>query len=377
MQKKHIPIYLFGSACIALVVALIVLTGIISTGSFQIRKIKLVIATGSDTKEYDGTPLRCDEWALIEGEPMKEHTLRVIVRGERTAFGTSENHAEVTVIDKGGLDVTKQYDIEVNPGELEVTRRKLTIKSDSVTEVYTGNEVTCQKVRITDGRLRIGDHLEGEDFPTYVEPGKYENYFNPIIRDEENNVVTANYDITCVYGDIIIRNGYLVLASESKEKEYDGVELSAETCYIEDGQLHAGDRIEMKAVGTITGVGKRINSIDAKIINAKGDDVTDLYEISYNPGLLVVTPRKIVIRTHDVERASGPENAEDDDWDIVSGSLAPGEEITVKTTQQTIHDPGERENTVVYVFIHESGSMVNVASYYQITYYYGHAVIHW
>ena len=161
MQKKHIPIYLFGSACIALVVALIVLTGIISTGSFQIRKIKLVIATGSDTKEYDGTPLRCDEWALIEGEPMKEHTLRVIVRGERTAFGTSENHAEVTVIDKGGLDVTKQYDIEVNPGELEVTRRKLTIKSDSVTEVYTGNEVTCQKVRITDGRLRIGDHLEG------------------------------------------------------------------------------------------------------------------------------------------------------------------------------------------------------------------------
>lgn len=377
MHKKHIPIYLFGSLCIALVIALIVLTGIISTGSFQIRKIKLVISTGSDTKEYDGTPLRCDEWTLIEGEPLKEHTLRVIVRGERTAFGKSENYAEVSVIDKGGLDVTDQYDLELRLGDLEITKRKITITSDSKTVIYDGSPVKCDRAHQSDGRLRIGDHIEATDFGEFTEPGRYENYFTPNIYDVDNNLVTGNYDITCEYGYVIIRNGYITISSGSKEKEYDGVEMSDDECWVEAGELHAGDRVEMHAVGKITGVGKRINSIEAKIYNSKDEDVTDLYEVTLNPGLLIVTPRQIAIRTFDIERETGRENAVKDDWEIISGTLAQGEEITVTTIQQTIHDVGERENTVVRVYIHPSGSLVDVASYYQIAYYYGQAVIHW
>ncbi len=377
MQKKRIPIYLFGSVCIALIVALSIMALIISTGSFQMRKIKLVITTGSDTKEYDGTPLKCNEWALVKGEVMKEHTLKVTVRGERTAFGKSDNVADVVVLDKSGLEVTKQYDIEVQAGELEITRRTLTVTSDSYSAIYTGEPISDMHAKVTEGRLRLGDHFEPEGFGEYVDPGRYENTFVPVIRNDKGEDVTSNYELTVEYGKIIVRNGTLTLASGSKEKEYDGEELSYDYCYIEEGSLHAGDSIEMHAFGSITGTGKRINSIEAKITNSDGEDVTELYDINFNPGLLVITPRHLVIRTHDVTRQQGVANVVKDDWEIISGTLARGETITVRTMQQTVHEPGERENTVVSITINPANSGENVSSYYQISYYYGKAIIHW
>lgn len=376
MQKKRIPIYLFGSACIALVITLIVLTGIIATGSFQIRKIKLVITTGSESKEYDGKPLKCDEWTLIEGEPMAEHTLRVIVRGEQTHYGKSDNHAEISVIDKSGLDVTKQYDIELRAGVLEVTRRKLVIASGSKTKVYDGEPLKYDYARVKEGRLRLGDRLEAADFVTVTDPGHYENLFSPVILDESNNVVTDNYEIVCEYGDLIVTSGYLILKSDSGEKEYDGKEIAVNRCWIAEGSLHEGDRIEMEATGKITGVGKRINTIEAKIYNAKDEDVTELYEITYDPGVLVVTPRRLVIQTKDVSRGVD-EPAELQDWSIVSGSLVEGEEITVKTIQQVETRTIVMDNTVVSVYIHQQGKTIDVSNCYQITYYYGKAEIHW
>ena len=142
MDKKKTPIYVIGGLCVALVLVMTVLTMTVASGSFHLRKTKIVIRTGSDEKEYDGKPLRCDEWTIVSGRLSDEHELRVSVYGEQTRAGSSENYADVTVVDRGGLNVTDQYDIVIDAGKLEVTKKKITVESYSSFKLYDGYTFT-------------------------------------------------------------------------------------------------------------------------------------------------------------------------------------------------------------------------------------------
>ena len=107
----------------------------------------------SDEKEYDGKPLTCDEWILSKGKISPEHTLEVDVRGEQTKAGVSDNVADVVIYDKGGMDVSDQYEIVVDAGKLEVTKKKITVQSYSSSKVYDGTEFSYRQAKLVKGRI--------------------------------------------------------------------------------------------------------------------------------------------------------------------------------------------------------------------------------
>lgn len=372
MNKKKTPVYMVGGLCVALVVVMIIMTAIIASGSFHLRKTRIVIKTGSDEKEFDGKPLTCDEWFISKGKLSPEHTIEVEVRGEQTRAGVSDNVADVVIYDKGGMDVSDQYEIVVDAGKLEVTKKKITLESYSFSKVYDGTEFSYRQAKLVKGRITRGHRLETSDFATVVEPGVYPNTFTASIFDEEGNDITDRYDITYQYGELTVRFGSIRVVSGSSTKEYDGTPLKDPSCEVADGKLQDGHKIIMQSTGSITTVGQCANIVSVSIVDGDGTDVTDRYDIVVEPGLLSVTPRTLVIRTHDVRRGLYS-NPVTDDWEIVEGELVSGEKITVKTQQQydSALEPGSWENTLVRINVDSSQTAGDLSNCYRIIGQYG------
>lgn len=372
MNKKKTPVYMVGGLCVALVVVMIIMTAIIASGSFHLRKTRIVIKTGSDEKEYDGKPLTCDEWILSKGKISPEHTLEVDVRGEQTKAGVSDNVADVVIYDKGGMDVSDQYEIVVDAGKLEVTKKKITVQSYSSSKVYDGTEFSYKQAKLVKGRISRGHNLVTSDFASVSEPGIYPNTFVASVFDEEGNDISDRYEITYEYGELTIRYGSILIVSGSSTKEYDGTPLKDPSCEVAEGKLQNGHKIIMTATGTITTVGQCANIVSFSIVDEDGTDVTNRYDIIVNPGLLSVTPRTLVIRTHDVRRGLYS-NPVTDDWELVEGELAPGDTLSIKTKQQydRASEPGSWENSTVRVSVESSGTAGDLSNCYRIIGQYG------
>lgn len=89
-------------------------------GKLHVGLKKLTLTTLSSEKEYDGTPLRDNRYE-IKGELLYGNRATVLVYGERTNIGASENSAKITILDNSGFDVTNYYIITYEFGILIVT----------------------------------------------------------------------------------------------------------------------------------------------------------------------------------------------------------------------------------------------------------------
>lgn len=372
MQKKKLAIYIIGAITIAVVSVMAIMTLIVASGSFRMRKTRLIIRTGSDDKEYDGTPLACDEWSLAYGKLAAGHTMEVTVYGEQVRPGSSPNKAEVKITDSDGLDVTGKYELQMELGTLEVTKRKLVIKSASATKIYDGTPLSNERGALANGRITKGHYLKCEDFVSVTEPGVHPNTFSAYILDDSGADVSEGYEISYEFGELIIQYSHIEILSESAEKTYDGTPLTAGGCSIQEGSVYRGHKIEMKTYGTITGVGSCYNNVTATVTDENGNDVTALYDIHCEAGMLSVYPRRLDVRTQNVKRRKNDTPVEHD-WDLVSGSLAPGEELQVITIQQrnASSNSFSGDNYIVSVSVTKDGRADDLSGNYQISYQYG------
>ena len=95
---------------------------ITENGTLTVYKPIIVFTSQNKTKEYDGKPLTCNEFYIIEGETLAGHELEVVIVGSVTEIGWDYNTVEsYRVIDTiTGEDVTDYYEITPNEGILEV-----------------------------------------------------------------------------------------------------------------------------------------------------------------------------------------------------------------------------------------------------------------
>ena len=372
MRKKKLSVYAIGVFGVALTVGMILLTLLIATGSFRLRKTKIVIQTGSAQKEYSGTPLTNSKWKQISGTLAPEHELSVKVKGEQTEIGICENQAEVRVLDTSGMDVSDQYDIEIRPGKLEVFRKKIIFLSYNADKVYDGTPLKEESVIVQNGWLSEGDSWEAYDFADPVSPGVYNNSYRIRILNKDNVDVTKEYDVECEYGSLTIYYGKLIVETGSASKEYDGTPCVNEEYSLREGRLESGHRIHAACTGSITRAGDRNKTIILYIDDAQGNDVTSMYDISYMLGELIVTPVTLYVQTMDVRRPySG--TVYENDWALIGGELVAGDTLEVTTTQQMqpgMYDynrPGTYENSLWSFSVRDSQGR-DVTDSYRVAY---------
>ena len=266
-----------------------------SEGTLTITPRSVIITTGSASKTYDGTPLTKHE-STITGEGFVEgQGVNITYTGSQTEVGSSENTFEYKLKDN---TLEKNYTIETVFGTLTVEKRpyipnppitdKITVEitgnSDSV--VYDGTEhsVKDYTVKISDSRYTEKDFtFSGKALASGVNAGTYEMGLKADQFKNTNARFTNVEFIIKADGVLTITQRPLTITAGSAEG------IAPVTCdkYTVEG-LATGDKVDsVKITGIQIEPGESPNvASDAVIKNAKGEDVTANYKITYVNGVL-------------------------------------------------------------------------------------------
>ena len=92
-------IYIIGSIIIGFLSVVGVFFALTAGGVISTEQARIVLATASAEKEYDGTALVCEDWSIVDGALKKGHVANVTVTGTATEVGVYENYFTVTISD--------------------------------------------------------------------------------------------------------------------------------------------------------------------------------------------------------------------------------------------------------------------------------------
>jgi len=232
----------------------------------------------------------------------------------------------------------------------------------------TENETVSQSIRAVG--LMGGDRLADGVFTvlSYSETGVNVKVESFRILGEDGSDRTFCYETEPFQGFVTLQPRQLTLATETKEKAYDGTPLSGGTFRIAEGTLAAGDALDVSDAVTATRVGKVENRPEVKVVSQDGRDVTGFYDIAFQYGTLTVLPRSITVATADGGRIYDGTPLTAEDIRVSVGSLAEGDAL-VPTACPSLTKVGTLENQRTVTVMSRDGK--DVTDQYAIQYRYG------
>lgn len=146
----------------------------------------------------------------------------------------------------------------------------------------------------------------------------------------------------------------LVFSSASNEFIYDGTAHTDDTWTLVDGQLRDGHEAVVVVSGSRTDVGTVENSFSVTIRDGNGADVTDYYEIEYQPGTLTVEAADLFIASAGAEKVYDGTPLTCEEYSVTGGSLALGHRIEA-AFGASITDAGTALNEFAVQVLDENG----------------------
>ncbi|MBR5273271.1 MAG: VWA domain-containing protein [Clostridia bacterium] len=343
-------------------------------GTLTVEKVstEIIVEAGSDSKEYDGTPLTSDEYTFNSSVLAYGDELVVVIEGSQTQVGTSANKVVSVKVMRDGFDVTDNYTIGVSiDGELTVTKvsNTITIEANSASKEYDGTPLTDNGFTFTDGILADGDEIvavvEGSQTVAGISENKVVSY--KVIRDGVD--VTDAYTIDTEVGflEVTAKSDVITITADSDSKIYDGTPLTNAGFTFTEGILIDGDVITAVVEGDRTDVGTGFNEvISVKVM--RGDvDVTGCYTFSTERGTLTIEKRALTITADSASKIYDGTTLTDEGWkDTAPAGLASGDEIVSVYVVGGQNEVGQSANVASSALIMRDG--VEVTYNYDITY---------
>ncbi|MCH5164815.1 MAG: transglutaminase domain-containing protein [Clostridiales bacterium] len=365
--KKSKSVYIIGSITLGIIALLAVYLILIATGVISASPVHIVVATSSETMDYDGTALTCDEWSIESGKLKDGHSLRVTVTGSQTEVGSSKNTAVAFVVDAKGNDVSGDYKISFKFGTLDVMPRKVVLQSASAEKDYDGTPLTASSCAIVGGTLIFGHEITYYINGTLTSSGKADNTFTATVSDGERDV-THNYSFEYLFGTLYVHGEKLEIHTHSDSKTYDGTPLTCDKWTLASGVIHDGDTLYVTVTGIQTEVGTSDNYASCRVLNDRGEEVTASYEAVFTYGTLTVEPIVIVLETRPAYKIYDGTPLVSDCWRVVTDDtlatdawLSSGQSFTVGEYTVTATVIGRQtavgvsDNTAVYVRVTQNG----------------------
>ena len=201
-------------------------------GSLNVYPLQINIKTGSAEKEYDGEPLYCREYEITSSELINGHQCLISGFPEITEPGSVYNTIKADIRDENGDDANGIYSVNVDRGILKIKGRKITLKSNSSSVVYDGEQHDADtEVELVSGKLYDGDSFMTYDHPSKIMAKKYKNTFAVSFSGV---VPDGAYDITYEYGTFAVTERPLLLtvtvhADKERSSSAFVADLSGET----------------------------------------------------------------------------------------------------------------------------------------------------
>ena len=126
----------------------------------------------------------------------------------------------------------------------------------------------------------------------------------------------------------------LVYSVNSDSKTYDGTHLTlAEDKYkLESGSLLEGHTAQVKVIGSQTNAGESEATLEVKIFNEKGFDVSDEYAVKVNAGTLTVNKLDLSVEIENPQVTYNGKEVFFDEYKIIDGTLLSGHRIAGTAT---------------------------------------------
>lgn len=256
-----------------------------ASGTFEIKRAPLVVATGAASKAYDGTALT-EATATITGL-MHGETATVVADGSQTEVGSSNNTYKLTWITAKAAN----YELDNQLGMLTVTENsdEVTITASSATKVYDGTALTSAGA--TAAGLPAGFTINARGCGSLVDVGETAN---PIA--EGYMILNANGDdrtacftnVKTVEGTLTVDRRPVVLTSASDVKTYDGFELTNDEVTVGGDGWVQGEGATYDVTGSRTVPGTSQNEFTYVL---DGGTKAGNYEVTTVFGTLTVTNR--------------------------------------------------------------------------------------
>ena len=341
-------------------------------GEVVIHGRPITVHSPTKSRRYDGLPLVSDGITVLYGDLIEGHIFVCHATTQITDPGTQAIRPSYGIYDRAGAEVTHQYEITEELGELTVLPLEIRILTAGATKVYDGKPLTNNEWAVLDAPLLKGHTMTVECYSRPVEVGSYDNEVSVVVTDSQGADVSHFYEVTPICGTLQIDPIPLQISTGSLTKEYDGKPLVCEDWKLTAGKLLSGDRLVMIDTPVMDEVGTKANYIQFTVLDSNGQDVSHRYKIARTAGELTVTPRFITVRTGNATKPYDGQPLVCEEYQLIKGSLCAGEVPEISFV--SITNIGYTPNYIIGFTIHktdEKGNTVDVTKNYSITYDYG------
>ena len=271
----------------------------LNTGILTINKAPLSVIANDATREYgDNNPtftLRYEGLKLGETKPKLEKQISVV-----TTANIASPVGEYLITASDGI--ATNYQLSYNAGKLSITPAALTVTAFSKFRKY-GEDNPEFDYSTSSTKLSSDKFTK---LPSLICPATKSS---PVGTYDitVSGAVMPNYEISYVAGILTIDKGKLEISAKSYSRLYGEDNPVFEVEY--SGFANNEAEINLSVKPTITCRATKESNAGLYPILVSGAKA-DNYEITYNDGMLTITPCKLVISTKDYTRRYGEENPE-------------------------------------------------------------------
>lgn len=284
-------------------------------GHLQINRRKITITSYSYNKTYDGTGFEINGpgYAITSGSLVPGHRIQYLSTLEdriRDPYVKDEtNYFTVSIINESNENVTQYYDIEPVYGKITITKRKITIKTGSMTNEYDGTLQSCTSYVFVNSSLADGDRVISFSATVARYVAIYTNEFLSMVIENSQDVdVTFCYEISYVFGQINIERREVHIQTSTTVKQYNGSYQTPDTdtlFTITYGSLADGDFIsyQKETLPISLRPCSLENRFNFRIYNSQTKrDVTDQYHLTISYGTFQIVKRETVISNDPIKK---------------------------------------------------------------------------
>ena len=313
------------------------------TNRSEKEKFEITVTANSVKATYDGKE---HEAAGFETTEFTVNKQKYTVSGlttespKKTNAGTYTNNISGTAVvkDEAGNDVTAQFTVKTENGNLVINKRAVTMTSKSATKAYDGTALTKHEVTETGDGFVKGEGATYSYTGSQTLVGTSDNTFTYTLNERTN---ADNYTIKPVYGKLKVTNRSekekfeITVTANSVKATYDGKEHEAAgfetTEFTVNKQKYTVSGLTTESPKK-TNAGTYTNNISgtAVVKDEAGNDVTAQFTVKTENGNLVINRKKYTVETLDGTKIY-------DGIPLTAGAkikgIITGEVVEIKTTK--------------------------------------------
>ena len=290
-------------------------------GVAEVTKRPVRVVAGDFVKVYDGKMINLTEkFALYDADGDDD-----LPAGDTWEVSSSYEVINSNLIDPQEIigyigsvrienafeeDVSFNYDIEVDNGNIKISKRPLTLKAVKEEKTYDGDTFAAYRYEpIAAGALAVGDSITVKmNSPVLKNAGSEGIRFSSVSVKSSRGDVTHCYEISKTGATAVIKPISIKITMLDLEKEYDGnrILLSSPANYTVDGKFVSGHGIAVELINPDEYIyACRDKAFDVRYYITVGGSKNTAMEKNYdvkvvNNAKITITSRIIYVSANDI-----------------------------------------------------------------------------